>query len=349
MNPVLTFSPPRRTNGAGAHVPHVPASRGLAESIVSPSGRGTVYWTSTARSALRPVLLYLRTTRALPDKNGELLVPEWACTSLYNAIHKVCFPTIQDTPALRGVLVYHQYGFPQRLDLIAQRCRDRGLFLIENCVNCAFDGPSPFGVGEAGMASIFSLPKMFRTVLGGALVTRDPGLQTFCDEYFRVDEPWIGRLSHAARRLTESRLGPRSPRFNEMVYALSDYGRRALPSDVALLQEDLTGGAIGLRKTNYARLRHEFAELPFFEGLEADVIPYVVPLFGPREFLVALSVRLSKSGWESGVYSFDVARDVFQPRFVPCVPLPVHQGLHGNLDSLIETISSEWRTYDGQR
>lgn len=345
MTTALTFSPSPRSA-----VRTAPRRVAASERAFDPSGLGIVYWTSTARSALRAILLHLRESGQLADESSEVLVPRWVCLAFYNTLQKVCFPTLQGSSALRGVVVYHQYGFPQRLDLIAQRCRDRGLFLIENCVNCAFDRPSPHGMGETGLASIFSLPKMYRTVLGGALVTRDPSLKAFCDPYFREDESWIGRLSRVARRINESPLRLCSPRFHEMIYALSDYGRRALPSDIVLLERDFVDDAIARRKANYARLRHEFSDTPFFTGLEPDVIPYAVPLFGPPEFLSRLATRLSERGWESGIYHFDAARNVFEPDFVPCVPLPIHQGLTRELtDTLIETICSEWRTYNGQR
>lgn len=345
MTAALNFAP-SRLPAAVAPASPIPEA---AERAFDPSGRGNIFWTSTARAALRPILLHLRGTGALPDKNGELLAPRWACTTLYNTINKVCFPTSQDTPSLRGVLVYHQYGFPQRLDLIAQRCRDRGLFLIENSVNGVFSGASAHGAGDAGLAGIFSLPKMFRTVLGGALVSRDAALTAFCAGYFREDEPWIGRLCRATRRLNE-RFPARTQVLQEMVYALSDYGRNAGPADVALLRADYAGGAVARRKENYARLRKEFADTPFFAGLEEDVIPYVAPLFGPPEFLAKLAAALARGGWESGVYRFDAARDLFAPNFVPCVPLPVHQGLTpADMDALVETIRSEWRSHDGKR
>ena len=344
MTARLNFAPPPLAVAGDAVQPSV------SERAFDPSGNGAVYWTSTARSALRPVLLHLRHSGALPDKNGEILVPRWACTSLYNTIQKVCFPTIQDTASLRGVMAYHQYGFPQKLDLIAQRCRDRGLFLIENCVNCVFDGQPAHGMGQMGLACLFSLPKLSRTVLGGALVARDPSLADFCATYFQSDEPWIGRLSRAARRLTESLPGPRSLLFQEMIYGVSDYGRKAHPRDLSLLALDLANGAVARRRANYARLRREFSDTPFFEGLEADVVPYVAPLFGPPEFMARLASRLSRDGWESGVYRFDAARNVFEPNYVPCVPLPVHQGLiDADLGRLIEAIRAEWRLYDGKR
>ncbi len=344
----LTFTPSRSASSGFVGATAVDPNK--LQPAFDPRGHGKIFWTSTARSALRPILLHLRSTGALPDKNAELLVPHWACTSLYNAIHKVCFPTIQDSPSLRGVLVYHQYGFPQRLDLIAQRCRDRGLFMIENSVNCIFEGTASNDMGESGLASIFSLPKMFRTVLGGALVSRDSDLSAFCIDYFREDEPWVGFLSRAARRLWEFIPGRGSHCLQEMVYGISDYGRNAARGDIVLLGKDFAAGAIARRRENYARLCREFADTPFFSNLESNVVPYVVPLFGPDAFLARLAAALTRRGWESGIYRFDAARNVFEPDFVPCVPLPIHQGLEPEaVDALIETIWSEWRDHNGQR
>ena len=159
-----TFAPSSRVDDKRTRPAPAPAIG--AERAFDPSGRGTLYWTSTARSALRPVLLHLRRTGDLPDKNAEMLVPRWVCTSLHNTVRKVCSPTIHDTASLRGVLVYHQYGFPQRLDRIAQRCRDRGLFLIENNVNCVFNGQRPGGLGEAGLAKSGITSGMIRLSIG---------------------------------------------------------------------------------------------------------------------------------------------------------------------------------------
>ncbi len=344
MSARLAWAPPRAPS---REVPGTSVKPGLA---LDPSGRSTVHWTSTARSALRPVLLHLRRTGALPDKNGEILMPQWVCTSLLNAVHKVCFPTSQDTPSLRGVLVYHQYGFPQRLDEIAQRCRDRGLFLIENAVNCVFDAPSPYGMGAAGVASIFSLPKMFGTVLGGALTVHDAELKAFCAEYFLEDEPWIGRLSNVARSLADSFPGSGTQRFQELTYALSEYGRRIDPRDLARVTNDLAGGAVASRRGNYRRLLREFGDTPFFQGLESDAVPYLAPLFAPPDFLSRLAARLTACGVETGVYRFDATRNVFEPRFVPCVPLPIHQGLNSDqLGTIIDIVRTEWRSHNGQR
>lgn len=320
------------------------------EAAFDPSGARRVFWTASARSALRAMLLHLRSAGSLPDKNAEVLVPRWACAGLYNTVHKVAFPTIADSSGVRGVLAYHQYGFPQRLDRIAQRCRDRGLFLIENNVNCVFDGVPIGGMGEAGMASMFSLPKMFSTSYGGALVTRDPGLIDFCKTYFQDDEAWIMAAARVSRRIANGSSCRAAARLHEMVYSAVDYCKNAAPDDLARLRADIASGCVARRRRNYALLRKEFSDTPFFEGLESDVVPFVAPLFGPADFLRKLAAALSRDGWESGVYHFDAARDLFEPRFVECVPLPVRHDLTGDeTGRLIEVVRREWRAHDGQR
>ena len=40
-----------------------------------------------------------------------------------------------------------------------------------------------------------------------------------------------------------------------------------------------------------------------------------------------IAAALQKAGFESGVYHFDINRNMLQPRFVECAALPCHQHL----------------------
>ena len=95
-------------------------------------------WVQTlcGRSALKCVLLYLRITKQLESRTAQILMPQWTCNAVHQTCHQLCFPTNRPTPGLCGVMVYHQYGFPQDLKAIDARCTEQNLFVIENSVNC---------------------------------------------------------------------------------------------------------------------------------------------------------------------------------------------------------------------
>ena len=68
MTATLTFAPSRRT--VIKPLGSARARPGDIARIFDPSGRGSVFWTSTARSALRPILLHLRRNSHLNKISG---------------------------------------------------------------------------------------------------------------------------------------------------------------------------------------------------------------------------------------------------------------------------------------
>ena len=77
-------------------------------------------WVHTlcARSALKGILGYLSVAGRLVGSNPQILVPQWTCNSVHQTIQKICSPSNQKTSGIVGVMVYHQYGFKQKLKAI---------------------------------------------------------------------------------------------------------------------------------------------------------------------------------------------------------------------------------------
>ncbi|MBR1133264.1 DegT/DnrJ/EryC1/StrS family aminotransferase [Bradyrhizobium iriomotense] len=80
------------------------------------------------------------------------------------------------TPRTVGVLAVHLYGMPTDIDKIAELCRSRGAWLLEDCAESL--GATIFGkpTGSFGDASTFSFygNKTISTGEGGALYVQDP-------------------------------------------------------------------------------------------------------------------------------------------------------------------------------
>jgi dTDP-4-amino-4,6-dideoxygalactose transaminase len=81
-------------------------------------------------------------------------------------------------PHTRAVLVVHMSGTPGRIEEIAAICRQRGLYLIEDCAQAA--GGTQFGraVGRFGDIGVFSfqINKNITAGDGGMMVCEDPDL-----------------------------------------------------------------------------------------------------------------------------------------------------------------------------
>lgn len=75
----------------------------------------------------------------------------------------------------KGIFVIHYFGFPQDLSSIAELCRAKRLYLIEDCSHGLYsrDGDAP--LGTVGDLAVFSMWKMVPIPFGGALVVNRPG------------------------------------------------------------------------------------------------------------------------------------------------------------------------------
>ena len=189
-------------------------------------------WVQTlcGRSALKTILLYLEKKGILEGGSAQILVPQWTCNSVHQTIQKVCFPSNRVTKGLRGVMIYHQYGFPQNMVAIDERCAEEGLFVIENAVNCVDSYWKKHSVvnQQRRIATIFSWSKLFPVVLGGALQSDNKHLIQFCRDHkkeaWKVAEIWsvIGRILFdksniwGRDKITDAIL--------EMSAAISDFG-----------------------------------------------------------------------------------------------------------------------------
>ena len=87
-------------------------------------------------------------------------------------------------------------------------------------------------------------------------------------------------------------------------------------------------GELEKRRRNFELLRAALwstKEERLLEGSKG-VVPWQVPLFYGKKN-VAVARALQKAGFESGVYHFDINRNMLAPRFVECVALPCNHRL----------------------
>jgi perosamine synthetase len=80
------------------------------------------------------------------------------------------------TPRTVGVLAIHLYGMPTDIEKIAELCRSRGAWLLEDCAESLGATVSGKPTGSFGDAAAFSFygNKTISTGEGGALYVRDP-------------------------------------------------------------------------------------------------------------------------------------------------------------------------------
>lgn len=273
-----------------------------------------IAYTFSGKSAIAMILRYCRAEGVLADKSEQVLVPEWLGTWVYMTMHNYCFPTTTMNKKVRALVAYHQWGFPQKMEAIEKFARAHKLFVIEDCAHTIDSIYGGKQAGTFGGASIWSLSKFFSTPVGGGLYTKDTKLRCFVEKSYRDHDK---RLERQVLRGLKSG-GAEVAR----AYAVYDRLSRCPSSAKTVAQREYNKGVIEHRRQNFAVLRKALWGKKEEKLLEdSEVVPWMVPLFaGSANKKIAAA--LLQAGFESGVYHFDVNRNMLKPKFIECVALP---------------------------
>lgn len=288
-----------------------------------------VAYTFSGKSAIALVLNHYRAQRVLPDKVSQVLVPPWLGTWVYMTMHNFCFPTTTMNKSVKGIMVYHQWGFPQKMEKIMAFAKKHRLFVLEDCAHAFQSSYRGQRVGTFGDESVWSFSKFFPSVVGGAIYSRKPGLLNFVRKSYKQSDDTLAKKVFA--HLVRTNKNPTAAAWREIRrnYAVYPELSACPPYAVKAVAKELAAGALEIRKEHFARLQSAFwgrAEARLLR--DSEVSPWAVPLFfGSNNHKVAAA--LQGHGIESGVYHFDVNRNMLRPKFVECVPVPCHQGLSG--------------------
>ena len=74
------------------------------------------------------------------------------------------------TSSTKLIYVSHFFGWPQDIGELAKWCKEKGLFLVEDCALCLFSRGPQNTIGRVGDAAIYSFVKSLPVPDGGALV-----------------------------------------------------------------------------------------------------------------------------------------------------------------------------------
>ncbi len=273
----------------------------------------------------------------------ETLVPKFLSQCVLNTLNAVTFPSMRLSDLTRAVLVFHQFGYPQKLDKILGLTKSKGWLLIEDCAHTFASKYKGRRVGLFGDAAVFSFPKIFPTILGGCLITDDKKIIDFANEYLKGRKSWLHNLqSNICLAPAIITYGAKSSSWRKRVMPLlemcySQFTEFPNPNKFVChlfpypMHEFKR--AFRIRRKNLSIIKEYFSQNGYPSEIEenSEVTPFLVPYFHKDEDQAKqILVALSELNVETGVYHFDIARNLLQPEYRKCIPIPVHQSISEN-------------------
>ena len=284
--------------------------------------------------------IYLALAAGGMRRVDEILVPRYLSQCVLNTINRTAFPTTQESERTKAILLLHQFGYPQRVEEVTQYAQDKGWLIIEDCAHSFASRYRGKYIGSFGDAAIYSLPKVFPTVFGGCLLTDDRKILGFARAYMLKKRGcWRAILSNIsmAAMFMSSGVWPEKTRNRLKPLVEICYSQfTEFPGPNRFMSRLALRATLGLeenarrRKENLGIFKEYFLNNGYREELEegCEVVPFLIPYFDDdEEKLVRIASSLKEINVETEVLHFDIRRNMLEPEYRKCVPVPTHHGV----------------------
>ncbi|MDD5031510.1 MAG: DegT/DnrJ/EryC1/StrS family aminotransferase [Patescibacteria group bacterium] len=288
----------------------------------------------SGKGAIALILGYLTDKKIIENKLNEVIVPDWLGYWVYNQIQPFAFPTKEFSDRAKVIMVYHQYGFPQNMDIILEYAREKKLIVIEDCAHVIESYYKGKKLGTFGDFSFNSFGKWLPCFILGGVESKFDDFNTYVDKALLNVPLGLTLLKDSAKFLHERSKFSRFYSFEKyarlfitMSYAL--YGKALKPSRLAIrLFLSNIEREVNIRQKRYSYFLKSVENLGICDHLEPDgITPYIIPLYCQENKRLRIVKKLRDRGVEANLYNFDIKRNLLSPQFVPCVCLPCHAGI----------------------
>ena len=296
---------------------------------------------ASARTGLYAIYKFLGLNRS-----DHILMPDFMCQAVLNITNTSGFPVKRADEKTKAVLVFHQWGYPQKMDEVITEAKKRNLIVIEDCAHSFNSSYKGRKIGTFGKAAIFSFAKLFPTYLGGVLVSGNAGLIDYVKKDRAQKDKFVNRLfNFIAGRIAKKSFEKGKARFwLDIIYLKSihypNLGRkylRYLPGDLQSFETELAA-----RKQNYQFLKSALKKELLIPDWDADIDPdpFLIPVFLPEQKLMSCREALLRKGIFTEILHFDINRNLFAPDYRKSLAIPCHQMMERRgLEKMAEVIN----------
>lgn len=281
---------------------------------------------SSARAGIYLIIKHLGLVRT-----DHIVVPDFLCRSVLYILNLQGFGVQQANARTKAVFVLHQWGYPQRMDIIMAEAKKRGWSVIEDCAHSFGSTYRGEMIGSFGDAAVVSFPKLFPTYVGGAVLSRrDDVISNINDIRFTPKSLGHRLFDRVSVYEARQKYFRRKPIFlSHAVYIKSIHFPKIASAALRRFPQTLKD-----LKFDIARRRYCLDTLKNWEGgkyypshLEegSEVVPLCVPMFFPEGKLLAAQKMLKEKNIAADILHFDVNRNILNPNYKKCLALPCHQ------------------------
>jgi len=270
------------------------------------------------------------------SRMDEILVPPFLCQAVLSALSLASFPTMMPTHRTKGILVLHQFGYPQQLDVIEKQANTNGWKILSDCAHTIFSTYKDRHLSGWGDFSILSLSKIYPCILGGAFVSSKRDIFTrVMKNYNAIGVSHLAQADRAYEVLNKANNNLLCEEAEFEVAAVYGYLPKvvafpskaiaSLPQSREKIEED-----IKRRKELLNIVRSYFANrIP--RCPESDIVPYAIPiLFDPSKLWSIRSAIKKKIGIDIPVLHFDFARNMLKPNYKKTLIIECRYGMNSS-------------------
>lgn len=283
---------------------------------------------SSARAGIYIILKELGLGRT-----DHILIPDYLCRSVLYILNLQGFAVQQPDDRTKAAFVFHQWGYPQKMDIVMAEAKKRGLKIIEDCAHTFGSTYKGRMVGSFGDVAVVSFPKFFPTYVGGAVLSANPQMiararvvreesRSFPQRIFDVLSVRAGWQNYLLRK---------PPFILHAIYIKSFHFPRTAPTVLRRFPHSAQELKAGIEKRVriFKQIKEKAGETYHPRHLDEDseVVPLSVPIFFPPEKLEKAQAMLKERNIKADILHFDVNRNIFDPKYVKCLALPCHQEL----------------------
>ena len=261
----------------------------------------------------------------------EIFVPPFLGGCVLSALTHTIFPSLRPSEKTRVIMVYHQFGFPQKIEAIQIEAKKQNWIILNNCSNTILSRANGVSVLDWGDATIVSFAKLFPTGLGGGLIISS---QEIKERYTNMaattdfQEPWASKAlsviqaAHASDEQTENMRLEIEGVYGYLpeVVAFPDAAAVSLPQARSALEADRD------RRKRLLEITQEFFPDRLPDCKDAEVVPFAIPIRGDREQLDRISKEIQNTfRYHAPILHFDFACNMLASQYGPALVLGCHE------------------------